>query len=530
MKKIWKHLFNQNMLYILLMLVQIAFLVLSVLFLNRNYAWVYGALLLLNGLLIIYITNSRKNPTYKNAWLVVIAVLPIFGGLSYLFLKTRRDTRIFFHNYKQQMEQTKPLLTQEPDAARHLFNDSQQVYNLSTYLQHTGFPVYEHTNVTYFPLGEEQFAEMKNRLREAKRFIFIEYFIIAPGKMWNEFLEILIERARAGVEVRLMYDGFGTKFFSTGDFLKIAKQHHIQCRCFNPFRPLLSSAQNNRDHRKILVIDGNIAFNGGTNLADEYINEKVRFGHWKDTAIMLEGAAVWSYTMMFLQLWNMNNPNKKEAYDQYRPTYLPKQTNGGFIQPYGDSPVQDDVKGVMVYLDLISNAKRYVYIETPYLIPDHDLLTALKLAAEKGMRLTCHHHMGTGVQTVEEIDRFMAETDPRYVGLLLDSGHLTFAGVDPVPVLEKYIDRVWHVHLKDVRLPIRDQARREGWSFLTAVRNGVFTVPGDGDVDFAPIFDTLAKHDYAGWVVVEAEQDPAKANPFEYAVKARKYIAEKTGL
>ena len=153
-----------------------------------------------------------------------------------------------------------------------------------------------------------------------------------------------------------------------------------------------------------------------------------------------------------------------------------------------------------------------------------------KLAAEKGMRLTCHHHMGTGVQTVEEIDRFMAETDPRYVGLLFDSGHLTFAGVDPVPVLEKYIDRVWHVHLKDVRLPIRDQARREGWSFLTAVRNGVFTVPGDGDVDFAPIFDTLAKHDYAGWVVVEAEQDPAKANPFEYAVKARKYIAEKTGL
>jgi len=385
MKKIWKHLFNQNMLYILLMLVQIAFLVLSVLFLNRNYAWVYGALLLLNGLLIIYITNSRKNPTYKNAWLVVIAVLPIFGGLSYLFLKTRKDTRIFFRNYKQQMEQTKHLLAQEPDAARHLLNDSQQVYNLSTYLQHTGFPVYEQTNVTYFPLGEEQFAEMKNRLREAKRFIFIEYFIIAPGKMWNEFLEILIERARAGVEVRLMYDGFGTKFFSTGDFLKIAKQHHIQCRCFNPFRPLLSSAQNNRDHRKILVIDGNIAFNGGTNLADEYINEKVRFGHWKDTAIMLEGAAVWSYTMMFLQLWNMNNPNKKEAYDQYRPTYLPKQTNGGFIQPYGDSPMQDDVKGVMVYLDLISNAKRYVYIETPYLIPDHDLLTALKLAAEKGV-------------------------------------------------------------------------------------------------------------------------------------------------
>lgn len=153
-----------------------------------------------------------------------------------------------------------------------------------------------------------------------------------------------------------------------------------------------------------------------------------------------------------------------------------------------------------------------------------------RLAAEKGMKLTCHHHMGTGVQTVEEIDRFMAETDPRYVGLLFDSGHLTFAGVDPVPVLKKYINRIQHVHLKDVRLSIRDQARHEGWSFLQAVRNGVFTVPGDGDVDFAPIFDILAEHDYEGWVVVEAEQDPAKANPFEYAQKARRYIAEKTGL
>lgn len=146
------------------------------------------------------------------------------------------------------------------------------------------------------------------------------------------------------------------------------------------------------------------------------------------------------------------------------------------------------------------------------------------------MTLCCHHHMGTGVQTVEEIDRFLELTDPELVFLLFDSGHLTFAGVDPVPVLQKHIGRIRHVHLKDVRLSIRDQARREGLSFLDAVRAGVFTVPGDGDVDFAPIFDILDRSGYEGWVVVEAEQDPAKANPFEYAVKARRYIAEKTGL
>lgn len=152
------------------------------------------------------------------------------------------------------------------------------------------------------------------------------------------------------------------------------------------------------------------------------------------------------------------------------------------------------------------------------------------LAQEKGMILTCHHHMGTGVQTIEEIDTFMSLVDPEKVFLLFDSGHLTFAGLDPVPVLKKYIHRIKHVHLKDCRTAIRDQARAEGWSFLTAVRNGVFTVPGDGDVDFAPIFKVLEEAGYEGWVVVEAEQDPARANPFEYAVKARKYIAEQTGL
>ena len=152
------------------------------------------------------------------------------------------------------------------------------------------------------------------------------------------------------------------------------------------------------------------------------------------------------------------------------------------------------------------------------------------LAEEVGMTLTMHHHMGTGVQTAEEIDRFMDIVDPEKVFLLFDSGHLTFAGIDPLPILKKYIGRIRHIHLKDVRLTIRERAEREGWSFLTAVRGGVFTVPGDGDVDFAPLFDVIEESGYEGWVVVEAEQDPALANPFEYAKMARAYIREKTGL
>ncbi len=153
-----------------------------------------------------------------------------------------------------------------------------------------------------------------------------------------------------------------------------------------------------------------------------------------------------------------------------------------------------------------------------------------RLARDAGMTLTIHHHMGTGIQTAEEIDTLMSMTDPDLVYLLFDSGHLTFAGIDPLPILKKYVYRIRHVHLKDVRQSIRVKAEKEGWSFLTAVRAGVFTVPGDGDVDFAPIFEVLEKERYEGWVVVEAEQDPAKANPFEYAVKARHYIREKTGL
>lgn len=153
-----------------------------------------------------------------------------------------------------------------------------------------------------------------------------------------------------------------------------------------------------------------------------------------------------------------------------------------------------------------------------------------KIAKDKGMMLTFHHHIGTVVQTEEEIDRFMESVDPELVYLLFDSGHLSLAGIDPVKILKKYVGRTRHVHLKDMRKAVAEKAKKEEWSFLRGVREGIFTVPGDGDVDFAPIFKVLEESGYKGWVVVEAEQDPAKANPLEYAIKARRYIAEKTGL
>ena len=188
----------------------------------------------------------------------------------------------------------------------------------------------------------------------------------------------------------------------------------------------------------------------------------------------------------------------------------------GSIQGQLDTPVLDDKKRVLTDEEW----DRFC-----------DGLNKLgRIAADRGFKLCFHHHMGTVVQTSEETDRMMANTDPRYVFLCYDTGHFTFAGEDPLAMLKKYVDRVGHVHLKDMRLPVVEEARKNDWSFLQAVRNGAFTVPGDGDVDFDPVFKVLADAGYQGWLLVEAEQDPAKANPLEYAMKARKYIREHTGL
>ena len=369
-----------------MMLVQVCFLVWAVLLLREHFAFVCAGLLGLNAVLIVYITNRNENPSYKMAWLIIIAILPIFGGLAYLYLKTRLDSRQFFKRYEKKVASTTGLLKQDLSTLDCLKDMDQRIFNLSYYVEQCGFPIYTDTAVTYFPLGEDQFLAMKEELRRAKKFIFIEYFIVSPGKMWGELLEILKERASAGVEIRLMYDGIGTQFFVPKSMFQNLSKYGIQCKVFNPFRPFLSSAQNNRDHRKILVIDGHTAFNGGTNIADEYINELNRFGHWKDTAVMLKGAAVRNFTLMFLHLWDMSDCSNQN-YEQYLQASIPNTItySDGFVQPFGDDPINEEHIGDSVYLELIHGAKRYVYIETPYLIPDYELLTALQLAAKKGV-------------------------------------------------------------------------------------------------------------------------------------------------
>ena len=247
-------------------------------------------------------------------------------------------------------------------------------------------PVYEHTAVTYFPLGEDKFAAMLEELEAAEHFIFMEYFIVDEGLMWGRVLERLAKKAAQGVDVRVMYDGTCEFALLPHDYPKRLRALGIKCKVFAPVTPFASTHYNYRDNRKILVIDGHTAFNGGVNLADEYINQKVRFGHWKDTAVMLKGEAVKSFTLMFLQMWAIDEKEIRPARFLKYPS-RPNAQAAGYVIPYGDCPLDDDKLGERVYMDILNRSLRYVHIMSPYLILDGEIETALKFAAERGVEV-----------------------------------------------------------------------------------------------------------------------------------------------
>lgn len=369
------------------MILQIAVLVFGILKLNEKFYFVYALLTLLDIIMIIYIHNTDDNPSYKLAWVMLISVIPLFGGLTYLYLRMQFSRRIFIKLQERSTEYGNNYLHQSDGVKMLLEYENKRMANLSNYILNvSSYPVYNNTSVKYYSVGDLQFEDMVKELKKAERFIFMEYFIISPGYMFDTISEILIKKARNGVEVRIMYDGVGTQINMSEKYFRKLSNCGIKCKIFNSFRPFLSSVQNNRDHRKILVIDGHTAFNGGTNIADEYINQKERFGHWKDTALMIKGNAVWNMTVMFLQLWEMNEKQMCN-YMEFIPKYNVKGTfiGDGFVQPFSDSPLDDEHIGELVYMDIINNAEHYLYITTPYLIPDNELLTSLKLAAKKGV-------------------------------------------------------------------------------------------------------------------------------------------------
>lgn len=296
----------------------IALLAVQVLFLFTVFHWfeeflphIYGGVVIFTVFMVLYLLNSSMDPTSKITWLVVVMLLPVFGALLFLYTQKNIGHRALTVLYAQLNKETENSLKQNPETEKALQQSDPGAAALSKYVKRSGcYPVYDRTAVKYFPLGEDKFKEMLIQLEKAEHFIFLEYFIVDEGEMWGKILEILARKAKEGVEIRMLYDG--TCEFSTlpHDYPKRLQQLGIKCKMFAPIKPFVSTHYNYRDHRKILVIDGKVAFNGGINLADEYINAYEKHGHWKDTAVMVEGEAARSFTRMFLHMWALDEKDR----------------------------------------------------------------------------------------------------------------------------------------------------------------------------------------------------------------------------
>lgn len=387
-KGIFSFLFSRITILAVLIVIQIVFLVGTVTYMSDYATYIYAFLTLLEIVCVIYLLNSSGNPAFKITWILLIFTVPVVGTVFYLYMRFMPGTRYIEHRLNALTKLTEPFMKQDLEVLEDLRRSKPANANLAHYMsQQVNYPIHRNTSVTYFASGEEKFEEMKRQLNTAEKYIFLEYFIVERGKMWDEILEILIDKVKQGVEVRFMYDGMCSLFQLPYHYDREIRKYGIQCKMFSPIRPILSSYQNNRDHRKICVIDGRVGFTGGINLADEYINAKERFGYWKDTAVMLEGEAVQNLTMLFLQMWNVTN-RKTENYTKYlTPKSLQMKRELGYVLPYGDSPYDHENIGEQVYFHIVNHAKKYVHIMTPYLVLDNEMITTLTYAAKCGIEV-----------------------------------------------------------------------------------------------------------------------------------------------
>ena len=378
--------FSRFGIILLLLVIQVLFL-LGLFFKFRQLAPHYlGFATLFYLVMIVVLVNSDHDASAKITWLIVMMVFPVFGALLYLYTSVELGHRALKKRMLSIMARTRQAIPQEQRVLEKVEAASPELADLQYYVNHTGcFPVYENTRVKYFPLGEEMFEAMLAELQKAERFIFLEYFILDEGYMWGRLLDVLSRKAREGVDVRVMYDGTCEFALLPRVYPRKLEALGIRCKVFAPITPFVSTHYNYRDHRKIMVIDGRTAFNGGINLADEYINHIRRFGHWKDTGVMLQGDAVDSFTLMFLQMWYVNEPLCDFTPFLTAREFSPAGESRGFVMPYGDCPLDDYNVGESVYMDILNRAHDYVYIMTPYLILDGELEKALTFAAQRSV-------------------------------------------------------------------------------------------------------------------------------------------------
>ena len=339
-------------------------------------------------LIILSLIKKDKDSAYKATWIIVVMGVPILGAILYLMFKNNRPLK--WVRARMQKEQDVAIRYLEENAGLIGENAaySDRAKGLLQYIQNaSSYPPYKNTETKYYPLGELMFEDMLTELSKAEKFIFMEYFIIYESKMWDQILEILIRKAGEGVDVRLIFDDLGTLKLFTKSYVSGLNSKKIKTVRFSPIVPFASLFMNNRDHRKIMIIDGHTGFNGGINISDEYINLDQRFGIWKDTGVKLSGDAVWSFTVMFLESWNVFcKPEERVSdYSLYKNTATVSFADDGLVVPYGDSPLYSERLGENIYIDILNKAKHYVYIFTPYLIITEKMVFALQMAAKRGV-------------------------------------------------------------------------------------------------------------------------------------------------
>lgn len=352
--------------------------------LRQNAVYLYFLLEIAGAVVMAYIVTKNRNSSYTIFWLIIMMALPVFGYLLFLLWGTTGLTHRKSRKIRENIGRSQVFLKQDPAVYAGFLNSHPARQKLGTYLLNGGFPVYNNTQCTYYPLGELQFEKMLEDMEQAQKFIFLEYFIIAEGRLWDRIHALLRQKAQQGVEVRVLFDDLGSIIKISDSLVSELVSEGIRAIRFNPvhahiFRLLI----NYRNHQKIAIIDGYIGYTGGTNIADEYANYTNELGHWKDTAIRLTGAAVWSLTVTFLQMWDSES-SQQSAYQRYMPAI--GAGGDGFFQPFADGPVNNpDNPAAEVYSQIIAGARQYVYITTPYLVIDNAMKDTLCMAARGGI-------------------------------------------------------------------------------------------------------------------------------------------------
>lgn len=410
MRKLWRALFSRYFISAALILCELATIIYLIVSASTYSVLGFGICATVNILAVFSLVNRDANPEFKVSWLVVVILLPFFGIVLYFIFYSRRESKkkgalmaeiyASFENRNtvekgnqirksgERVELNKEIMEHDKSfSALRKENFGAAGKALAIMEDDPLAEVYTNTGSRYFESGEEMFSAMLSDIEGAEKFIFLEYFIIAEGKMWDSIHSRLVSKVKEGVEVRVLYDDIGCMRTLSSGFCKQLSREGIKCMRFSPVSPRVSGVHNNRDHRKILIVDGKVAYTGGINIADEYINEKTRFGHWKDGGIRIAGMAVGGFLKLFLSIWDYNSGKASDPHQYFVGVTGDEGCDAGFYIPFGagPAPIYERPAGKNAFLNIINQAEKYVFITTPYLIIDYDLTEALCNAAKRGV-------------------------------------------------------------------------------------------------------------------------------------------------